>query len=201
MLNKYFLFRTKNTERYYTPEVKGKVQERAQYQEVLQAESHRAYLDFLNDIARKYYGVMRDAVDKLATADCLLSFALVALQENYVRPQFTKEDVLEIVDGRHPIVETLRSDPFVPNTVKMGGGEARSKIITGPNMGGKSSLVRMIALITIMAQIGSYVPATSVRLGMQDSILTRMGGAWRCMLNYHARRRLMYICCSLGRNS
>ena len=142
----------------------------------MQAEAERAYLSFLRDISQKYYAVMRDTVEKLARADCLLSLALVALQENYVRPVFTEEDILEIVDGRHPMVEALRADPFVPNTVKMGGEEARSKIITGPNMGGKSSCVRMVALIAIMAQIGSYVPATSVRLAMQDSILTRMGG-------------------------
>ena len=79
---------------------------------------------------------MRDAVNKLAIADCLLSLALVALQENYVRPTFTEDDRLEIVNGRHPMVESLRSDPFVPNTILMGGGNPRNKIITGPNMGG-----------------------------------------------------------------
>lgn len=75
---------------------------------------------------------MRDVVNKLATADCLLGLAHVALQEGYVRPQFTDDDTLEIVDGRHPMVEALRSDPFVPNSVSMGGGQPRSKIITGP---------------------------------------------------------------------
>lgn len=80
--------------------------------------------------------MLRDAVNKVALADCLLSLALVALQENYVRPLFTDDDTLEIVDGRHPMVEALRSDPFVPNTIEMGGGKPRSKIITGPNMGG-----------------------------------------------------------------
>jgi DNA mismatch repair protein MSH3 len=119
---------------------------------------------------------MRDAVDKLAMADCLISLALVSLQGNYVRPEFTEEDMLEIEDGRHPMVEALSSDPFVPITVRIGAHESRSKIITGPNMGGKSSTVRMIALVALMAQIGSYVPATSVKLGMQDAILTRMGG-------------------------
>lgn len=146
-------------------------------------------------IAQDYYSALRDAVNKLATADCLLSLAHVALQENYVRPSFTDDDTLEIVDGRHPMVESLRSDPFVPNTIQMGGGQPRSKILTGPNMGGcvysvspvllltgavdrKSSCVRMIALIAIMAQIGSYVPASSVKLGLLDSILTRMGGTF-----------------------
>jgi dsDNA-specific endonuclease/ATPase MutS2 len=72
----------------------------------------------------------------LAAADCLQSLALVALQANYVRPSFTDDDALEVVDGRHPMVEALTSDPFVPNTIQMGGGQPRSKILTGPNMGG-----------------------------------------------------------------
>lgn len=128
--------RTKHTERYHTPEVKKKLQERAQYKEAIAAEAHRAFLSFLDEIAQNHYGVIRDAVNQLATADCLLSLALVALQDGYVRPQFTEEDTLEIVEGRHPMVEVLRSDPFVPNTIRMGGDEPRSKIITGPNMGG-----------------------------------------------------------------
>jgi hypothetical protein len=168
--------RTKHTERYYTPEVKSKVQERDQYRELLEAESHKAFLDFLGEVAQNHYGVMREAADKLAIADCLFSLTQVSLQGNYVRPQFTDEDILEIEEGRHPMVEVLSSDPFVPVSVKIGGGEPRSKIITGPNMGGKSCCVRMIALIAIMAQIGSYVPAVSVKIGMQDAVLTRMGG-------------------------
>lgn len=84
----------------------------------------------------KYYAVLRDAVTQLATADCVIGFAHVALRNNYVRPQFTDNDMLEILDGRHPMIEELRSDPFIPNSIKMGDGIARSKIITGPNMGG-----------------------------------------------------------------
>lgn len=134
-------------------------------------------------------------MNKLAVADCLLSLARVALQEGYVKPEFVEDDLLELVEGRHPMVEALRSDPFVPNTVTMGGGQPRSKIITGPNMGGKSSAVRMIALCAIvsicrwflcalvegrslgkMAQIGSYVPAQSMKLNPLEGVLTRMGG-------------------------
>jgi DNA mismatch repair protein MSH3 len=141
------------------------------------AAANKAFLSFLEDIAHSQYAILRDTVNKLATIDCLLSLALVAMRNDYVKPQFTvEEDVLEIVDGRHPIVETLREDPFVPNSVVLGGSEPRNKIITGPNMGGKSSAVRMIALIAIMAQIGSYVPAAAVRLSMLDGVLTRMGG-------------------------
>jgi DNA mismatch repair protein MSH3 len=179
--------RTKTVERFHTPKAKEKLQERAQYKEALAAAAVKAFSSFLGDIAQNYYGVMRDAVNKLATADCLLSLALVALQDGYVKPIFTEEDTIEIVDGRHPMVEALRSDPFIPNTIRMGSGEPRSKIITGPNMGGKSSAVRMVALIAIMAQIGSYVPAASVRLGMLDSILTRMGGASRIPLPTNRR--------------
>jgi DNA mismatch repair protein MSH3 len=165
--------------RYYTPIVREKLALREQFREMRDGAANRAFLSFLEDIAHTQYAIFRDAVNKLATIDCLLSLALVAMRNNYVKPQFTSEqDVLEIVDGRHPMVEALRTDPFVPNSVALGDVEPRNKIITGPNMGGKSSAVRMIALIAIMAQIGSYVPATAVRLSMLDGVLTRMGGEY-----------------------
>lgn len=118
-------------------------------------------------------------MNKLAIADCLFALATVAHNQDYVRPEFVENegDELKIVEGRHPMVEALRSDPFVPNSMSMGGDHARCTIITGPNMGGKSSTVRMVALLAVMAQIGSYVPAKSMRLNMLDSVLTRMGGA------------------------
>jgi DNA mismatch repair protein MSH3 len=100
------------------------------------AESSKAFQSFLGEIAQNSYAILRDAVNKLATADCLLSLAHVALQANYVRPEFTDDNMIEIIDGRHPMVEALSSDPYVPNSITMGDGEARSKIITGPNMGG-----------------------------------------------------------------
>lgn len=144
---------------------------------MLEAAANDAFKSFLNEIAQNHYALLRDAVNKLAIADCLMSLALVAMKGDYVKPEFTDElDTLEIIDGRHPGGEELKSEPFVPNTVTMGHGGQRSKIITGPNMGGKSSSVKMIALIAIMAQIGSYVPAKAVKLSMIDSILTRMGG-------------------------
>ncbi|KAG6896947.1 hypothetical protein C0992_005153 [Termitomyces sp. T32_za158] len=166
---------TKVVSRHQPPAVREKMEERLRYQETLQAAANKAFSSFLEEIASNYYDLLRSVINKLATADCLLSLALVALQENYVRPTFTDDDTLEIIDGRHPMVEALRPDPFVPNTVVMGDRKPRSKIITGPNMGGKSSCVRMVALIAIMAQIGSYVPATSVKMGLIDSVLTRMG--------------------------
>ncbi|KAL4068083.1 muts domain V-domain-containing protein [Scleroderma citrinum] len=168
---------TKYLRRYYAPEVKKLLQERARYQESLTAEADKAYKSFLNEIIQSHYPVLRDAVSKLAIADCLCSLAQVALQDGYVRPELTEDNVLEIVDGRHPMVEALKSDPFVPNTITMGGDSPRSAIITGPNMGGKSSAVRMVALIAIMAQVGSYVPAKAARIGTCDGIITRMGAS------------------------
>ncbi|KAJ7273569.1 muts domain V-domain-containing protein [Mycena haematopus] len=165
--------KTSKVERYRPPEVAQKLQERARWQESLQIEAKKAFLDFLDEVAI-HYAILRNAVNKLAEADCLLSLAQVALQDNYVKPQFSDDGAFEIVEGRHPMVEALRSDPFVPNSVSF-SEDGRSKVITGPNMGGKSSCVRMIALIAIMAQVGSYVPAKFVKLDMLDSILTRMG--------------------------
>lgn len=103
------------------------MQERAQYKEALETEARKAFSSFLEEIAQGHYGVLRNAVNNLAIADCLLSLAHVALQEGYVRPEFTDDDTLEIVEGRHPMVEALRSDPFVPNSVLMGGKEPQSK--------------------------------------------------------------------------
>ncbi len=130
---------TKYARRYHTPEVRAKLQERAQYKEGLAIEARKAFLAFLAEITDKYYALLRDAVNKLAVADCLFSLAQVAAQEGYTRPEFVdrkegegaENDVLEIVEGRHPMIEALRTAPFVPNSVRMGGSETRHRIITG----------------------------------------------------------------------
>ncbi|KAH6918993.1 DNA mismatch repair protein MSH3 [Coprinopsis sp. MPI-PUGE-AT-0042] len=168
---------TKFISRYRTPSVSQKVEELAQCQERLGIASKAAFQSFLQEIASNHYGILRDAVNKLAIADCLLSLAQVSMGEGYVRPEFVDDDVMEIEEGRHPMIQELFEKPYIPNTIRMGGGEARSKIITGPNMGGKSSCVRTIALVAIMAQIGSYVPASSVRMKLLDGVLTRMGAS------------------------
>ena len=170
---------TKYYRRYHTPVVKQKLQERAQYQEILDAEANAAYQSFLREIIDKYYSPLRNAVDKLAIFDCLSSLATIASFGDYCRPMFV-ESGLEIVNGRHPMIEALRSDPFIPNSIHLGNQKSFTQIITGPNMGGKSSTVRMVALIVIMAQIGSYVPANMVRMELLDAVLTRMGGALFC---------------------
>jgi DNA mismatch repair protein MSH3 len=99
-------------------------------------------------MSSKHYAVLREAVAQLAIADCIMSFAHIALRSNYVCPEFTESDALEIVDGRHPMIEELRPDPFVPNSIKMGDGTARNKIITGPNMGGLVPLSCCLSVFT-----------------------------------------------------
>jgi DNA mismatch repair protein MSH3 len=157
-------------------------EERARATEKLEAEANKAYARFLADIIDNYVARLRDIISRLAMVDCLQSFAAVAMEhQTYVRPKITVEDTLEIVGGRHPIVEMLLERPCIVNSIRFGGelpGGGPCKIITGPNMGGKSSTTKMVALIAVMAQVGSFVPAEAVTMGILDGIMTRMGGAF-----------------------
>lgn len=165
---------TKTTLRFHTPEVKRMVQERDQYKESLAAACDAAFKRLLDDISSQYQE-LRDCVHSLATLDALLSLATLANQPGYVKPTFVDTIGLDIVGGRHPMVEQLLLDTYVPNDLHLNHDSTRALLVTGPNMGGKSSYVRSAALIAIMGQIGSYVPATSARLGMLDAVFTRMG--------------------------
>ena len=114
----------------------------------------------------------------VAEADALTSFAAVAVRNNYCRPDVDESGVIQIRDGRHPVVEQVLKDTlFVPNDTFMGEKEDRVAIITGPNMAGKSTYMRQVALITLMAQMGSFVPAASARIGVVDRIFTRIGAS------------------------
>jgi len=165
---------TKTTLRFHTPEVKRMLQERDQYKESLAAACDKAYKDLLEEISSKYQQ-LRDCVSSLAILDALLSLAALANQPGYVKPTFTNDIELNITGGRHPMVEQVLIDNYVPNDLSLSQDSTRALLITGPNMGGKSSYVRSVALIAIMGQIGSYVPATEARLGMLDAVFTRMG--------------------------
>ena len=123
-----------------------------------------------------------DAIKRTSTAiaylDVLVCFAQVALKHNYCEPNVNSGSVLNIKNGRHPVIESLlRKEVFVPNDTYLDTGENRSALITGPNMAGKSTYMRQTALITIMAQIGSFVPATSAVIGVVDKIFTRVGAS------------------------
>ena len=155
-------------------------EERARATEKLEAAANKAYATFLADIIDDYGGRLRDIINRLAMVDCLQGFAAVAKEhQTYVRPKFTEDDMLEIVGGRHPIVETLLERPYIANSLRFAGqrsGGELCKIITGPNTGGKSSTAKMVALIAVMAQVGSFVPANEVTMGILDGIMTRIGG-------------------------
>ena len=188
---------TKKNSRYHAPEVIKLMRERDQYKEALANACDAAFTSLLAEISSKYQA-FRDCIQSLALLDCLLSLADVALQPGYCKPEFKEETGITIENGRHPMVEQLLLDAFVPNDIHLSSDGTRSLLvstlgipgqvpvvssallthsfqITGPNMGGKSSYVRSVALIAIMAQIGSYVPADSAELGLLDAVFTRMG--------------------------
>ncbi|KAL8961301.1 MAG: hypothetical protein Q9193_002126 [Seirophora villosa] len=165
---------TKKVSRFHTPEVVRLVRERDQHKEALAAACDVAFSALLAEIATKYQS-FRDCIQALATLDCLISFATVANQPGYVKPEFSDDTRIAVEQGRHPMVEQLLLDAYVPNDTDLSTDQTRALLITGPNMGGKSSYVRQVALIAIMGQIGSYVPAESAKLGMLDAVFTRMG--------------------------
>ncbi|KAJ5683025.1 hypothetical protein N7462_006190 [Penicillium macrosclerotiorum] len=165
---------TKKVSRFHTPEVIQLIRQRDQHKEALAAACDRAFMALLADIATQYQS-FRDCVQSLATLDCLLSLATIAQQPGYSKPEFTERPCLHIEQGRHPMVERLLTDTYVPNDTNLDPDATRALLVTGPNMGGKSSYVRQVALIAIMGQIGSYVPAASAKLGLLDAVFTRMG--------------------------
>ena len=149
----------KNAERYITPELK-------EYEEkVLTADEKSKELEYelfleLRDAVAAARRRMQATADVLAQLDVLVSLAELARQRNYCRPEVVEEPELKIIDGRHPVLDVIEPEgTFVPNDVAAGGPTARSCLITGPNMAGKSTYIRQVALITLLAQIGSFVPA------------------------------------------
>ncbi|KAL8780926.1 MAG: hypothetical protein Q9213_006237 [Squamulea squamosa] len=165
---------TKKVSRFHTPDVVRLIRERDQHKESLAAACDTAFAALLSEISAKYQS-FRDCVQALATLDCLISLATVASQPNYIKPEFSDDTCIQVEQGRHPMVEQLLLDAYVPNNTDLATDRTRALLITGPNMGGKSSYVRQVALISIMGQIGSYVPAESAKLGMLDAVFTRMG--------------------------
>lgn len=167
---------TKKHSRFHTPEVIRFLRERDQHKESLSAACDTAFSTFLNEIS-SHYAQIRDTISHLATLDSLLSLASVASLPGYCKPTFTSTTEISVIGGRHPMVEQLLASAYIPNDTSLSTDpdHTRALLITGPNMGGKSSYVRQVALISILAQIGSYVPAESARLGLLDGIYTRMG--------------------------
>lgn len=165
---------TRKVSRFHTPEVVQFMRERDQHKEALAAACDHAYMQFLTQIS-SHYPLLRDCVAALATIDALFSLSIIASQPGYVKPTYTDDARIDVKGGRHPMVEQLLAQSYVPNDTNLAADQTRGLLVTGPNMGGKSSYVRQIALIAIMGQIGSYVPAEAATLGMLDAVYTRMG--------------------------
>ncbi len=163
-----------NAERYITPEMKEYEALVLNAEERIHEIETRLFRDLCAQLGNRAKRLLSTA-RALAQLDVLSALAEVAVNSGYVRPEVIQDDVLEIQDGRHPVVERyLSGERFVPNDTQFAEGE-RVRIITGPNMSGKSTYLRQVALITLMAQMGSFVPASSARIGVVDRIFTRIG--------------------------
>ena len=166
-----------NGERYITEELKNLEQEILTAGDRDKALEFEIFTALRESVTAESVRIQR-AAGLIAELDTLCSLASVAVNNNYCRPSVDDSGVIEIHDGRHPVVERVLKDAlFVPNDTYMGEREDRAAIITGPNMAGKSTYMRQVALITLMAQIGSFVPAKSARIGVVDRVFTRIGAS------------------------
>lgn len=167
-----------NSERYITPELK-------EYEDkILNAEEKIAKLEFelydqIRNLASTASKEIQEDAQLIAMLDCYLSLAEVADEYKYVKPMLDESDRIEIIDGRHPVVERILppGEKFTPNSTKLSSSEDQIIILTGPNMAGKSVYLRQVGLIVLMAQIGSFVPAKEARIGLVDRIFTRVGAS------------------------
>ncbi|MDX2190475.1 MAG: DNA mismatch repair protein MutS [Bacteroidota bacterium] len=169
---------TVNGERYITEELKSYEDKILNAEEKIAVIEQRIFLELVH-FAADYVAPIQQNAKIIGEIDCLLSFARNALKNNYVKPELSDSNVIEIKDGRHPVIEQNLplGEKYIPNDVILNEEDQQIIIITGPNMAGKSALLRQTALIVLMAQIGSYVPASSVKLGMVDKIFTRVGAS------------------------
>jgi DNA mismatch repair protein MutS len=163
-----------NAERYITPEMKEYETLVLNAEERIREIETRLFREVCGRLAEAAHRLLATA-RVLAELDVLAALAESAARGGYIRPEVFDEDVMEIFEGRHPVVEqSLQGERYVPNDVAFEAGE-RIRVITGPNMSGKSTYLRQAALVTLMAQMGSYVPARSARIGLVDRIFTRIG--------------------------
>ena len=161
-----------NAERFITPELKKYEQIVVGSTEKIQKLEYDLFIE-IRDVCQGFTKSLQQLADKISTIDCLLAFAEVSVKYNYVRPEMSLKREVNIVEGRHPVIETFLKDEYVKNDVII--NSYNTILITGPNMSGKSTYMRMLALIVIMAQIGCFVPAKSATLMIFDAIFTRIG--------------------------
>ena len=166
-----------NGERYITQELKDLEHDILSASDRVSALEYELFTRLRQELSGHVARIQATAA-AVAEADCLCSLAAVAVKNNYCCPVVDESGVIEIHQGRHPVVEAMRPDAlFVPNDTYMGRSEDRVSIITGPNMAGKSTYMRQVALMVLMAQIGSFVPAKAARLGIVDRVFTRIGAS------------------------
>ncbi|MCC8074522.1 MAG: DNA mismatch repair protein MutS [Clostridiales bacterium] len=168
---------TVNSERFINQELKDLEHTILSAQDKITGIEYQLFNEVRQQVAEQVEAVQRTA-EAVAEADALCSLAAVAAENGYCMPQVDDSDIIQITEGRHPVVERMLKDSmFVPNDTFMDSGDDTVAIITGPNMAGKSTYMRQVALICLMAQIGSFVPAKQARIGVLDRIFTRIGAA------------------------
>ncbi len=166
-----------NAERFITPELKEQEARVLGADERGQEVEYQLFVELRDQVAQQAERIMSTA-RAIAQLDMLVSLADAAVKHNYVRPQVDQSARLHIVDGRHPVVEQMQADErFVPNDAELDCERSQLLIVTGPNMAGKSTYLRQVALIVLMAQMGSFVPARSAAIGLVDRIFTRVGAS------------------------
>ncbi len=165
-----------NAERFFTPELKEYESRVVNAEERIKTLEYDLFVELRRKVGREIDRVVVLA-GLLAELDVYCSFAQVAAENDYVRPTVDNSGVVAIKDGRHPVVESLLDRPFIPNGTELDNDETQIAIITGPNMAGKSTYLRQVALIVILAQTGSFVPARSARIGVVDKVFTRIGAS------------------------
>ncbi len=167
-----------NAERYITPELKIYEEKILTAEEKILKLESGLYQEFISGLM-SWIPEMQHNARMIASVDVLYSFTEQAIGGNYCRPKVEEGEIIDIEEGRHPVIETLlpRESPYIPNSVLLDRSTQQVIIITGPNMAGKSALLRQTALIVLMAQAGSYVPAISAKIGIADKIYTRVGAS------------------------
>lgn len=167
-----------NAERYITAELKEYEEKILGAEEKIISLENRIYSSLVESLLG-YIPAIQTNANIIARVDCLLSFANVAQENKYIRPEINDSEIIDIKSGRHPVIEKQLpvGEPFIANDVYLDSENQQIIIITGPNMAGKSALLRQIALITLMAQIGCFVPADSAKIGLVDKIFTRVGAS------------------------
>jgi DNA mismatch repair protein MutS len=167
----------KNAERYTTPELREHEEQVLQAEDRLRSREYELFLELRARVAKEA-GRLQRVGDVLARLDVLAALGDLAAERGYCRPELLEEPIVEFEAGRHPLLDQLLpAGTVVPNDARLGQGDGRLWLITGPNLSGKSTFIRQVALIALMAQMGSFVPAKKARIGIADRIFTRVGAS------------------------